>query len=474
MGAGITGLAAAHHLVELAAAEPAGLELAVFEASARAGGIVSSTRIDDLLLEDGPDSFITDKPEAVALCERLGLGASLLPTRPEFRRSFVVANGRLVPTPAGFQLLAPSRLGPFLASPLLSPAGRARALLELLIPPRTRDVTALADESLASFVTRRLGRELLERLAQPMIGGIYGADPARLSLLATFPRFLRLEAEHGSVIRGLAAGARAATRGSVGASGPRYTLFASLAGGMAELTDTLAARLPIGALRLACPVTAITPRSPGWTVTTPAGNTTFDEVIVTLPGPAASGLTAAFDAGLGGAIAALPRGSSVTVTFAFPADGVAHPRDGAGFVTPRREGRLVIGASFSDRKFAGRADAATALVRMFFDERAIELDDGTLLARARTELEGLLGIPAGTSARTHRVVRWPAAMPHYEVGHLDRIAEVERRAARWPGLGLAGNSYRGVGLPDCIRGGEAAAAAAWLRPRPGISPDTAD
>ncbi len=466
VGAGISGLAAAHRLVELAGDGRAGLELAVFEAAPRAGGIVATARTGDLVLEDGPDSFITDKPEAQALCERLGLGPRLVATRPEFRRSYIVAGSRLVPTPEGFQLLAPSRLGPFLASPLLTPAGRARALLDLVLPPRTRDAGAILDESLASFVTRRLGREVLERLAQPMVGGIYGADPARLSLLATFPRFLRLEAEHGSVIRGLAA-ARAGAGRAEPASGPRYGLFASLAGGLAELPEAIVARLPAGALRLAEPVTALTPQASGWSVATARGREEFDAVIVALPGPAAGTLLGAFDRALGDGLAALPRGSSATVTLACRQADLAHPRDGAGFVVPRREGRLALGGSFSDRKFAGRAAAGTALVRLFFDERTLALDDEALLAVARAEAASLLGLPVGAKTLAERIVRWPGAMPHYEVGHLDRAAALEARAAAWPGLFLAGNSYRGVGLPDCIRGGEAAAAAAWSVRPPG-------
>lgn len=465
LGAGITGLAAAHRLGELAArvGGPAP-DVIVFEATTRAGGIVATARLGDLVLEDGPDAFITDKPEALALCDRLGLTPRIIATRPEFRASHIVSRGRLVPTPAGFQLLAPARLGPFLVSPLLSLRGRARAALEPLIPPRTRDVDALVDESLASFVTRRLGREVLERMAQPMVGGIYGADPARLSMLATFPRFLRMEAEHGSVIRGLRRAARAAPGAATGASGPRYGLFASLAGGMAELVDALAARLPAGALRLATPVTGLAPDGAGWVVTTTEGGAErFDSVVVTLPAPAAGGLVAGFDPALAAALRALPRGSSATVTLAFRASDVAHPRGGAGFVVPRREGFALLGASFSDRKFAGRAGGGTAILRGFLDERALALSDEALVARVRGEFDRLLGIRPGAVPRAERIVRWPGAMPHYEVGHGESIRRIAARADAWPGLFLAGHSYAGVGLPDCIRGGEAAAEAAFVR-----------
>ena len=459
LGAGVSGLAAAHRLAERAAAGDApGLELVVYEASARVGGIVGTAREHDLLLEDGPDSFVTDKPEARALCERLGLGGRLVATRPAFRRSAVVSNGRLVPVPAGFQLLAPSRLGPFLRSPLLSPAGKVRAALETLLPARTRDVRAIADESLASFVTRRLGRELLDRIAQPMVAGIYGADPERLSMLATFPRFLRLEAEHGSVIRGLAASAPAAA-----ASGPRYALFASLAGGMQELTDALAARLPAGALRPSTRVTGLVPSPAGWIVESARGAATFDTVVVALDAPAAAALVRPFDAPLAARLEAFPRGSSGAVTFAFDAKDVGHPRDLAGFVVPRREGLLLLGASFPDRKFEGRAAEGTAVVRAFVDGRGLAFDDDALAVRVLGELSRLLDLRPGALPRARRVVRWPDAMPHYAVGHLDRVREASAEASRWPGLQFTGHSWLGVGLPDCIRDAERAAEAAWSR-----------
>ena len=453
LGAGITGLAAAHRLVELGAAADAAApapEFTVFEAGAQPGGIVATFRGEGLLLEDGPDSFLAEKPAAVALIKRLGLEDRLVGTNPAWRSSFVVSRGRLVRTPPGFQLLAPVRALPFLASPIISPAGRLRALAEPLVPPRTRDVNAIVDESLGAFVRRRFGGELLSAIAQPMIGGIYGADPERLSLLATFPRYLRLEAEHGSVLRGLRR-VRVAE-----ASGPRYGLFASLAGGMQELTDALAARLPAGALRLRSPVTGVAREGDRWLVATPAGQERFDAVLLTLAAPAASRLVAEFDPELGLALAGLPRGSSAVVTFALDAADVGHPLDAAGFVAPRREGLLLLGASFTHRKFEGRGPAGQAVVRAFFDERAFTLDDAALVERARRELAGLLRIAPG--ARPYaRVVRWPNAMPHYHVGHLERVAALRSRTARWPGLILAGNSYTGVGLPDCIVAGEDAA-----------------
>jgi oxygen-dependent protoporphyrinogen oxidase len=250
VGGGIAGLSAAYR------AASAGASVVVYDAASRLGGAISTVHRDGFLIEEGPDSFLTEKPAAREQIERLGLGDQLIGTRPEARRSYVARHGRLHETPAGFYLLAPTLAGPFLKSPLWSVLGKARALAEPLVPRRR----AADDESVGSFVTRRFGREMLDRVAQPMIGGIYGADPFELSLASTFPRFLALEREHGSVIRGLKAG------GAAAASGPRYGLFATLRSGLGTWIEALAR--VTGEHRLDTRVTGL---EPGWTVRTAAG-----------------------------------------------------------------------------------------------------------------------------------------------------------------------------------------------------------
>jgi oxygen-dependent protoporphyrinogen oxidase len=234
IGGGISGLAAAHRLLEISTTNRQPLHVTLFEASSRLGGTIQTERRDGFLLERGPDSFISEKPEALALARRLGINSRLIQTNEEHRRSFIVRNGRLRAVPEGFQLLAPSRLWPFITSDIFSLPGKLRMSMDLLLPRRSVN----GDESLASFVSRRLGREALERMAQPMVGGIYTADPEVLSLRATLPRFLEMEIEHRSLLLGLWRRGRAA-KSETGVSGARYSLFLSFDEGMEVLVDAL-------------------------------------------------------------------------------------------------------------------------------------------------------------------------------------------------------------------------------------------
>jgi oxygen-dependent protoporphyrinogen oxidase len=456
VGGGISGLAAAYHFL----APPNATEVSVFEAGPRAGGIIATHREDGFVLEEGPDSFLTEKPETLALIRRLGLEDRLQATRPEYRRSFVVRHGRLVPTPAGFSLLAPARLGPVFASPLFSPLGKLRMALEPLVPALRANRDPDFDESLASFVTRRFGRETLDRIAQPMVGGIYGADPAELSLAATFPRFLALEREHGSVIRGLA---RDKTHD---ASGARYGLFAALEGGMGTLIDGLLARVPV---RTSARVEALAPRAQGWSLRTAKGEEIFDAVILALPAHAAAALVAPFDQALGSMLGDFTSGSSATVSLAYRADAIAHDLGGAGFVVPATESAALgglIGGSFTHRKFERRAPEGVALFRLFFGDDAVAESDDTLARHGHDALARLVG--ASAPPRLAHIARWPLGMPRYRVGHLARVRTTFEAVRRHAGLALAGNSWTGVGLPDCIRSGEEAARAIALQLASGI------
>ncbi len=450
VGGGVAGLAAAHRLVEHAR-QGAPLDVVLVEASDHLGGSVGTERTGGFVLERGADSMITDKPWGLALCERIGFADQLVGTREGERRTMVVHGGRLHPLPEGFLLMAPTSLAPVATSSLFSPSGKLRMALDLVLPRRQ----AAGDESLAAFVRRRFGAEVLERVADPLAGGIYTADPERLSLAATMPRFPELERTHRSVILGL----RATARLPRGGSGARYGLFVAPADGMGALIDAVAQRLPDGVVRLGTTVDALRRDGDRWNVHATGAMLDADAVIVATPAFAAARLLAPLDAELGRALDAIDYASSATVTLAFPADAVAGRLAGFGFVVPFAERRSLLACTFASRKYPGRAPAGFELLRAFVGGARrpdlVELDDAALTAIVRAELRALLGIAAEPALV--RVARWRRAMPQYAVGHLDRVAAIERRAAALPRLALAGAAYRGVGIPDCVRSGEAAA-----------------
>ena len=463
IGGGISGLAAAHRLVELRQERGLPLDVLLLEAGERLGGVIRTRKRSGFLLEEGPDSMITDKPWGRALAERIGLTDRLVGTQDEHRRSFVVRDGKLEPTPEGFYLLAPSMMMPLAMSRIFSPLGKARMAMDLLIPRRTEG----GDESVGSFVTRRLGREALERMAQPMVAGIYGADPGSLSLMATFPRFLRMEAEHGSVIRAMWSARRSRkssdqmSGGNGAASGARYGLFISFDDGLGVLVESLAGRLPQGTARTGARVIAVHPVASGaragWRVATPDFDVECGAVIIALHAPDAAPLVQAFDAPLGSLLDSIGYATAATVSMAFREEDVAHKMDGFGFVVPAIEGLSIMGCTFCHRKYPGRSPAHHALLRAFWSDESARLADDELVARTLIDFSRLLGIRS--SPLLANVARWPLSMPQYAVGHLDQVGEIEARTATHPGLALCGNSYRGIGIPDCVRSGESAAEA---------------
>ena len=459
VGAGLTGLAAAHRLVTHASTARRPVEVVVLDAKERIGGAIWTKQVGGFTLEGGADSFITNKPWARDLCLELGLGDQIISTDDRHRRSFVVRNGKLLPVPDGFVLMAPSKLGPLLTSPILSIRGKLRMLLDLAIPRKTDD----SDESLASFVRRRFGREALDRLIQPLVGGIYTADPNELSLKATLPQFPLMEQTHGSLILGARRQARQAKAADRAGSGARYGLFNSLAGGMATLPRTLAATLPPRTIRLNTAVRRISRSGPAqlWRVELLDGPTIeANGVILTTEAHASARLLDGFDADLAQGLRSIPYASSAIVTVGYRRDQIAHPLDGFGAVVPAIEGRSILAMSFLSVKFPTRAPADCALIRVFVGGATqpdlFDLTDDEMVALVRRELGELIG--AKGEPILVDIGRHPRAMPQYTLGHLDRVATIDRRALRYPRLVLAGNAFSGVGIPDCVRSGQDAAA----------------
>jgi len=458
IGGGITGLSAAHRLVELCAKKKLPLELSVLEASDRIGGVIATRHNSEFLIEEGPDSFITNKPWAIELCRRLGLDSQIIHTNDENRRTYVVHEGRLVPLPDGFFMMAPSRFMPFLTSPLFSWRGKLRMLLDLFMPRAGQ----LDDESLASFVIRRLGREALERVAQPMISGIYTADPEKLSLRATMPRFLEMEEQHGSLIRAMLSEQKFEKQLNKAESGARYSLFVSLKNGMQSLIDTLAARLPEGSVKLNHTMKSLESTDRGWNLITDKKiEVHADSVIITIPSYSAAKLVEGLDPSLAEDLSKIEYASSTVVNLAYKTEDISHSLYGFGFVTPMIEKRPLIACSFSSVKFAGRAPEGFALLRCFvggaIQPEILEFDDSKLIETSHRELVSLLEIKDQPVFAT--VHRYPKSMPQYHVGHLDLVAKINYKAGRHKGLVIAGNAYGGVGIADCVHSGERAAEA---------------
>lgn len=463
IGGGISGLAAAHRLTELSPTA----QVTLIEASSRLGGTIRTDERDGFLLERGPDSFISEKPEAVALAKRLGIESRLIQTNYEHRRSFIVRNGRLRPVPEGFQLLAPSRIWPFLTTDIFSLAGKARIAADLFLPRKTANgatgdrSSGASDESLANFVRRRLGREALERMAQPMVGGIYTADPETLSLRATLPRFLDMERDHRSLILAMLRKARSqASAEKRSTSGARYSLFLSFDRGMEVLIQALEQKLTPVNIRKETRVQSLLRADASWTIQLSSGETlAADALCLALPAYVAAGLLSNLNPALATQLNQIKYASTATINFAYRRAAIQHPLNGFGFVVPFVEKPSLIACTFSSVKFANRAPNDHVLLRAFvggaLQPEMFALDNSDMQRRVEKDLRELLGI--NEAPLFAEVAKWKNSMPQYEVGHLDRIQAIENEVAQLPNLTLAGNAYRGAGIPDCIRSGEAAA-----------------
>lgn len=456
IGGGITGLSAAHRLMELSSESKTQLEVLLFEGRDKLGGVISTKRECDFLIEEGPDSFITTKPWALNLSRRLGLEPELITTNEENRRTYVVKRGRLIYVPDGFLMLAPTRVLSFLTSPLFTWHGKLRAALETVLPSRSGQ----SDESLASFVTRRFGREVLDVVAQPLVSGIYTADPQTLSLKATFPQFLELEQKHGSVIRALIRDKNKKNSSRFGESGARYSLFMSFKEGMETLIQKLGSGLPNESLKLGEAVKRLEPSKSAWTLTTEQGNMIdADGVIIALASNKAYKLLEGFDSRLAKELSQIKYESSVVINLAYNLNDISHNLNGFGFVVPTLERRPILACSFSSLKFKGRAPEGRVLFRCFMggatNPEIYERDDNWLMKTAHEELCELLGV--GDKPVLKMVSRYYQSMPQYFVGHLDLVAKIKERVSKYKFLELAGNAYGGVGIPDCINSGEMAA-----------------
>src|SRR3984885_2430307 len=448
IGGGISGLSAAFALEKRCQAG-ASLEYALFESSPRLGGVLVTDRVDGCLVEAGPDSFLTEKPWASGLCREVGLGDQLIGSNDADRKTYILVNGQLVVIPDGLMFMVPTKIAPTALSPLFSTRTKLRMASEWFHPPRKAD----ADETVASFVERHYGAEMVDRLADPLLSGVYGGEAAQLSVRAVLPRFVEMEAPYGSLGRALLAARKKLPRSQ---NQPAPSLFTSLKNGMQQLVEALVTRLPPSSLLTQAPVQSIQREAGGWSVFTGSKPDQFNAVVVALPAPAAAKLLSVCSPELSSELAAIGYSSSITVGLGYGREVRQSLPPGFGFLVPRSEGKRLLAATFVHNKFPHRAPEDRALLRCFFAgsnaESIWQLSDDAIIAVVRTELHQIIGLRA--TPLFARVYKWESAMPQYGVGHLDRLDRIERLRQQLPGLALAGNGYRGIGLPDCVRSGQ--------------------
>jgi len=453
IGGGISGLSAAFSL-QKARTESADLEYTLFEASPRLGGCLATDRVEGCLVEAGPDSFLTEKPWAEALAKELGIGDQLIGSNDSQRKTYIVVHGRLIAMPDGLMFMVPTQLVPTALSPLFSWSTKLRMAQELLHPPRPMQ----EDETVAQLVERHFGAEVVDRLADPLLSGVYGGDAAKLSARAVLPRFVEMEEKYGSLSRAMLAAHNkmvAARKTQV----PR-PLFTSLKDGMQQMVDAIVARLRPESIRLRQHVRRIYPEDGGWRISLEVtGDEQFDAVIVATPANVAGVLLDAVDPELARNLLDITYSSSVTVTLGYYKQQLMHLPPGFGFLVPRSEGTRMLACTFVHNKFPHRAPADKGILRCFLggarDEAVLALSDNEMLETVGRELRKILKLNAPPIFS--RIYRWRESMAQYEPGHLARVAEIEKRVAEIRGLAIAGNAYHGIGVPDCIRGGAEAA-----------------
>ncbi len=472
IGGGIAGLAAAYEL-EKARGAGAEVEYTLFETRERLGGALASETVNGVVLERGPDSFLSEKPAGAELCRELGLADQLTPSNDANRKTYIVVKNRLVSLPDGLMFLIPTKLMPTALSGLFSPATKIRMALELLHPPRPSG----QDESVAALVKRHFGQEAVDRLADPLLSGIYGGDATQLSARTVLPKLVEMETKYGSLTRGMLAAhkqmrammaARANGAATTGQGGEKRavprSIFTTLKGGLQQLVNALEAQLNPKWVRKSTAVTALERVGDGWRVRLAGEDEIYDAVIVASPAWAAGGLLAATDAALGDELSAIPYSSSITVNLVFDEAQLGRLPDGFGFLVPAVEGRAMLACTFVHRKFIGRTPTGKAVLRSFLggqrNEALLDQSDEVLVATVRRELSEILGLRVvgpHIPAEATQVSRWRRAMAQYSVGHQERMKRVKELVASLPGLRLAGNAYDGIGIPDCIRTGRNAA-----------------
>jgi protoporphyrinogen/coproporphyrinogen III oxidase len=442
IGGGIAGLSAAFYL-EKARRAGADLQWALFEKSDRLGGVIQTERHDGFVIEAGPDSFLSIKPDASRLCQELGIADQLITSNDASRKTYILVKGKLLPIPQGLEFMVPTRIWPMATTPLFSFKTKLRMATELFSSAQEN----AADESVGDFVRRHFGQEMVDRVAEPLLAGVYGGNAERLSIRAVLPRFAEMERQHGSLVR---ATLRAKAQPKGGPGTKPQPLFTSLKNGMQQMVEALAAALPPASIRLRQQNMTLRQENDDWQIESAGINERFQAVLLAVPAPAAAGLLRQFHPSLIEGLAGIEYTSTAAVALAY--DQADLP-PGHGFLVPRSESRKLMACTFVHKKFSHRAPGDMKLLRCFFSSSRmpdlLTYSDEALQQVARQELKDILGLRAEPIFA--RTFRWDRAMAQYETGHLDRVAGMEKIIAAMPGFHIIGNSFHGIGVPDCIK-----------------------
>lgn len=454
VGGGIAGLASAYYLLKEARAAGLPVDVLLLEKENRVGGRIITEKVDGFTIEGGPDCFLRQKPWAAELVRELGLGEELMGTNDDRRKVFVLNKGKLTPLPDGVMLIVPTRIWPFVTSPLLSWPGKIRMGMDLIIPANKNG----KDESIASFVRRRLGEEALQKIAEPLLSGIHVSDPEEQSLLATFPRFRNLEEKYGNLIFGMLEARKAARSHAAASSGPA-SIFITMKSGLYSFMDALYAEISAlgGRVLTGWEAAKIEKNAAGFSIINERGEEIpADAVVLASPSNISAELVHAFAPGVSNRLNSIDYVSTATVSMAYREAEMGHALNGFGFVVPRGENRRISACTWTSTKFSNRVPAAQAMIRCFVGgpgkEEDVDLDDSSMLDLVKREVKELMGITAEPVLT--RIYRWHKGNPQYKVGHLDRVQEIHKACDSMNGLFVTGSSYGGIGLPDCVRQGK--------------------
>lgn len=458
IGGGISGLSAAI-TIERARAAGAPLEYRIYEAGPRLGGVLRTEQVDGCVVEGGPDSFLTEKTWGLDFVRSIGLGDQLISSNDAQRKTYILVNGRLEPIPDGLMFMVPTRIAPIVTSRLFSLPAKFRMAAEYFRKPKASD----KDDTVAELVERHFGPEMVDRLADPLLAGVYGGDASQLSAAAVLPRFVEMEKKYGSLSRGMLAARKQMAAAAKSKSATARPLFTSLRNGMRQLVDTIVPKLQPGAAHVGNPVVGLTRARSGWLVAAIQGPPEeFDAVVLALPATAASTLLRNLAPPLADELGLIPYSSSITVNLGYERSDLHSLPPGFGFLVPRSEQRRMLACTFVHVKFPHRAPEDRGILRCFIggarDESVFQLSDEELVEMVRSNLADILRLTA--EPRFQRVYRWRGAMAQYTSGHLARVQRIRRLEGEMPGLYLAGNAYQGIGVPDCIASGESAARSA--------------